>query len=298
MIPDKKQLIKDDEIDLVELLGVLIKHRKFIIYFVIIATFLGALFLFFKEHRNSITVEKSYKLENSMSTNKDAVFSTFLFLKKGLDQENYNKFLSSILFPSKVDAPDFEIVNKRGYINVIYLFHDEESSNLFMEKYNALVDNMGKLVSYRTKLSEEAFSNCRQFNSIKGNSIDKDIFLFFKNTEDMKYCNLFNYYYTLIQSKITYALDNSTVPEAYIPFIMDFMKDGVDGSLLTATLRTEKNKEDIKITAKSNFSKKKVIKYTFLIMVLSGLFSVFIVFVIEFWQNNKSRLNNYWGKNK
>lgn len=298
MIPDKKQLIKDDEIDLVELLGVLIKHRKFIIYFVIIATFLGALFLFFKEHRNSITVEKSYKLENSMSTNKDAVFSTFLFLKKGLDQENYNKFLSSILFPSKVDAPDFEIVNKRGYINVIYLFHDEESSNLFMEKYNALVDNMGKLVSYRTKLSEEAFSNCRQFNSIKGNSIDKDMFLFFKNTEDMKYCNLFNYYYTLIQSKITYALDNSTVPEAYIPFIMDFMKDGVDGSLLTATLRTEKNKEDIKITAKSNFSKKKVIKYTFLIMVLSGLFSVFIVFVIEFWQNNKSRLNNYWGKNK
>ena len=76
------------------------------------------------------------------------------------------------------------------------------------------------------------------------------------------------------------------------------MKDGVAGSLLTATLRTEKNKEDIKITAKSNFSKKKVVKYTFLIMVLSGIFSVFIVFVIEFWQNNKNRLNNYWGKNK
>ena len=76
------------------------------------------------------------------------------------------------------------------------------------------------------------------------------------------------------------------------------MKDGVAGSLLTATLRTEKNKEDIKITAKSNISKKKVVKYTFLIMVLSGIFSVFIVFVIEFWQNNKNRLNNYWGKNK
>lgn len=298
MIPDKKQIIKEDEIDLVELLGVLIKHRKFIIYFVLITTFLGALLLVFKEHRNSLTVEKSYKLENSMSTNKDAVLSTFLFLKKGLDQENYNKFLGSILFPSKVDAPDFEIIDKRGYVDVIYLFHNEENARLFMTKYNDLVHNIGKLVSYGTKLSEEAFSNCRQFNTIKGNSIDKDMFLFFKNTEDMKYCNLFNYYYTLIQSKITYALDNSTVPEAYIPFIMDFMKDGIEDSLLTATLRTEKNKEEIKITAKSNFNKKKVFKYTFLIMVLSGIFSIFIVFVIEFWQNNKNRLNNYWGKNK
>ncbi|MEI6093375.1 MAG: Wzz/FepE/Etk N-terminal domain-containing protein [bacterium] len=298
---DKKELIQNDEIDLVELFGVLIKRRKFMIYFILIATFIGSLLLLFMEYRHSVLVEKNYKLENSMSANRDAVFASYMFVKKGLEKDHYNKFLSSILFPSTVDAPDFEIVDKKGYVDVIYLFHDEESSKLFMNKYNALVYTMGKLVNYGASLDEKSFSNCRQFNTMSVGNIDKEISMLFKNSEEIKNCNMFNYYYAMIQSKITYALDSTTVttvPEAYIPFITDFMKSGVEKSLLKTTLKTEENKNDIKITAKSNFSKKKVFKYTFLIFILSGIISIFIVFVFEFLHNNKSRLSKYWSTKK
>ncbi|MCX6111771.1 MAG: hypothetical protein NTY22_00570 [Proteobacteria bacterium] len=307
MTPDKK-MVQDYELDLVALLGVIIKRRKFIIYFVMLLTFISILFLCFRERRNAITIEKTYKLENSVSTDKDAILATYMVLKKGKDNEiqgekekekekqEYKKFLRMILFPSKIDTPDFEILNKKNQVASTYLFNTEAEAKNFMNRYNSFVNLLGKIGEYKVKLSDEAFSNCRQFdNSIKGTILQRNLFLFFRNPEDIKICNLFNYYYAEVQNKITYAsTDNTTISEASIPFIIDFINGEPEKSKLIPTIRTGEDINEIKIKMKSNFNVRKIIKYSISALVMFGILSIFMVFLMEFWKNNKTRLSKYW----
>ena len=216
-----------------------------------------------------------------------------MFLKKGADKEGYDKFLSLVLFPSTTGVPDFGVVNKKGSSSVTYLFYNRSEALEFMDKYNSFIDLLTKVSNYSKKLGEEAFSNCRQFNSSKGNISGKDLFMYFRNTEDMKYCNFFNYYYSLVQGRINYALTDAPL-DNYVPFIVDFLDSNVEKVKLVLAPVTEESKNKIKIAKESSFNKKKIIKYAAILFSISFVLSIFMVFIMEFWRNNRVRLSRYW----
>jgi hypothetical protein len=305
MAVDKK-LPQNDEIDLVDLLGVVIKHRRFIFWFVVVTTFVGALFLGFREYRKTITVgkmykldsaistdtsEDGYKLEDSLSTDKDTMLVTYMFLKKGVEKGSYSSFLSSVLYPTAIGVPSFEIINNLS--GATYLFRNETDLKNFMNQYNTFVDILGKASESRQKLSDEAFSKCKQFNLNSANTSAKDLLVWFKSSDDMKYCSLYYYYSSLAQARIAYALDMA-VHDSYMPFLIDFIGGDAQKIKLVTSTKTKEIKDKIKIAPKADFNKKKVLKYSVLVLILTVILSFFLVFVLEFWTNNRSKLDRYW----
>jgi len=279
----------EEEIDLVDLLGVIIKRRRLIVWFIICFTVFTSALIFLKEYKSSaVSLKRSFAASNTLTTQNDTVLASYIFLSKSDKQDGYKTFVSSLLFPAIVDAPTFEIQRSTG-LSVNYLFISAGETKRFLDKYNGFVDELLKLNLYKNNMSEEVSASCAQFKSTTTDSLNL-VKTLFSNSKNIVNCNLYYAYFGLIQGKLKYAT-GSNVDDYYYPFISSSVKDAK-----TSKLKPVADKEfaEIKTEAKRNFNTKKVIKYSAVSFILSVIFSLVIAFVFEFWTNNRKRISGYW----
>jgi len=278
----------EEEIDLVDILGVIIKRRKFIVWFIVCFTILTSILVFLMEYKKSaISLKSNFTARETLTTQNDLVLASYIFLNKSDKQERYHAFLSSLLFPAVVDAPTFE-VQKGESLNVDYLFVSSAEAKRFSDRYNEFVDQLVKLKTAQNSMSEGVRASCSQFKSTTIDSTNgaKN---FFSNSNDAANCNLYYAYFGLIHGRLKYVM-GSDIEGYYFPFICDAIKDAKISKLKPADAE-EVN--DIKIKAKRNFNMKKVIKHSALFFVFSIVAAFIMAFAFEFWTKNKDRFSGY-----
>ena len=282
--------VHEEEIDLIDLLGVIIKRRKFIVWFVVCFTVLTSLLVFFKEYRHSALVSKTkFTASDIMITDNDAVMATYRFLNKADKQDGYKDFVNMLLFPTATDTPAFEIQKGEGS-SFGYLFLSSKDAQRFAVKYNSFVDSLVKIKEYGKKMSEGTFASCKQIYGNKLTGSARDLSMMIGSEADVRNCNIFNYYYGLVQGQTRYVTGNS-LEDYFYPFIIDIIKEP---SLSKLKLADPKDIKGIESKAKSSFNSKKVIKYTAILFIVSVLLAFALAYVLEFWSKNKVRLSGYW----
>ena len=281
---------KNDEIDLIELIGVVLKWRKVVICFVVIATTLVAAGYLIKELRKHlITPKPKYFAE----VKKDILYSSYTFFS--YDQrfgniKTYKEILGPLLFPLEIASVNFDVVNSStDDYTVYYLFGDKKSMNSFVPKYNEMVDLLDKYKKSRDMLSGFLLESCNKFFSTTTFASPKDLKLFFDDTKDIHKCNQYNYYSNLVSEKLSYAFGTAITManNSYISFLSDLMKNNsVELTNIHQIGRTinRHNKP---------FNIKKFIKIVAIATVLSIFMSVLITFLLEFWSINKKRLKEF-----
>ena len=278
-----------DEIDLIDLLGVLIKRRSFIIWFIVLFTFVTTSVIFVKEYIKTSGSKKIYTSEFAVSVSNDPIYVSYSYLKKNSDLEDYKKTLSSILFPAGSTPVNFEIqVQDDGSID--YFFDSKQDLDSFVKTYSSMMDNISNMYLYNKAMKPEIFASCRQLYVSRASNISvKDLF---NDSEELRFCNLFNYYLNIVQGKFTYSIENLKMDDSFISFITDYMdKNHKDYRLVSNDIQEDRK---LKLELKRQFNKKKVLKYTILLFILSVMLSFASAYLIEFWTNNKSRLKKYW----
>jgi len=278
----------EDEIDIVDLLGVVIKRRKFITWFVVCFTVLTFMVVLLKEYRNSaVYLEHGLAAGSILTTQNDAVLASYIFLNRSYKQDGYKSFLQSLLFPEVADAPSFETQRLKG-LGANYLFLSTEGAKIFLDKYNAFIDEVINLDSYHKSMSEDIRANCTRFKNTPINSAS-ELKLFLSNSKDATNCNLFYSYFELIQSRLKYT--SNSVDDYYFPFIYATIKDSKVSKLRTVD---PSSSTDIKVKMSQIFNFKKVIKYSIMLFILSIIIALASAFVFEFWNKNKTRISGYW----
>jgi len=278
-----------DEIDLIDLLGVLIKRRSFIIWFIVLFTFVITSAIIVKEYVRTSGSKKVYTAELAVSVTKDPVYASYSYFKKTNDLDGYKKALTSVLMPSGTESINFEL-QLNGSGGVDYFFDKKDELDLFVKRYTSLMDSMNGLYSNYIAMKPETFASCRQLYVSRASNISvKDLF----NTPDeLKYCNLFNYYFNIVQGKFIYSIENLKADESYVAFITDYIASNQKDFRLVSSDSLENR--DVKLELKHHFNKKKVVKYSVLVFILSVMLAFTATYIIEFWSNNKTRLRKYW----
>jgi len=303
---DENHKSNGDVIDIIDLLGVVIKHRRFMAIFVVLFTLLGTGAAIVYKFDSIFVPEEKYDPRYTVVVAKDPVFASYVFLKRpqgtqdsknalsrsllstANDIEMYKKSIGALLFPSLLDVPEFGVRNIKGF-TVNYFFLKAKDSEIFTARYNAFVDTLNKFREYGAKMNESLYSSCRQFyNSRPGQT--KEISAFFDNLNDVKICNAYNYYMSVINNRLSYAVEVAPT-DVYTFFISDFVNDleKCKAAPISAVASG-----DVKIKLKEAQNVKRIIKYAALMFILSGVFSVLFAFVIEFWSNNRKKLSIYW----
>jgi len=265
-----KSPIHRDEIDLVELLGVILRWRKAIIITVLSITVLTVLALSIKEHYR-------FNPKYFGEVKQDVLFATNNFYDKKTDLNKYKKFITTVLFPASINTPKFEI-NVSSGSNLYYLFETENDMNLFTNRYNTFSDTLYGLLVSRNNLSSVLVENCKMlFSKNIQFTGPKDISLFFDDTSDIKKCKEYNHYINVAQDHFTYAFGNTIeIGDTYMDFLSNFMNSS-----------PELNKINI------SFNIKKVIKYSIVAFMVSIILGIFFAFILEFWSVNKKRIFGY-----
>ncbi|MFH1222986.1 MAG: hypothetical protein V1647_01415 [Pseudomonadota bacterium] len=298
----------EDVIDIIDLIGVVVKRRKFIIKLTLVLTLLAVVLFCAREYLNSRGVERNFSPDNALFVQRDPLLATYLFFVKPPDNSGvyknfesnsmkpspdllsgYKKFLGLLLYPSLMDMPDFE-VRKLDVLSVDYLFLNAKDQADFTDKYNSFVGLFMKLGNSISKMDESLYSSCKQFFGMTRTDPDKKWSNFFYNAEQVRTCNTYNYYLSLVGNKIAYAVVAPS--EAYIFFICDFVK--TPNEVLVKPFDGSKNSKEIKLKSKNSYNIRKIVKYSFLSFVLATMFSVFMAFVADFWKRNKAKLKFYW----
>ncbi len=278
MEPTKK-VNGNDEIDLVELLGVVLKWRRPIIAIVIAITILAVTGLSINEHYR-------FSPKYFGEVKQDVFFATNNFFNKKTDLNKYKKFITTLLFPASINTPKFE-VNVSDGSNLYYLFETEKGKELFMNKYNMFTETMYNLLKSKNNVSGLLAENCKKFFSTTQFGSPKDISLFFDDINDIKKCNEYNYYNSLVQDRFAYASEATiAIGDTYMDFLSDFMDSHPELNKINAI-------QDSRNSININFNVKKVIKYTAVAFIISIILGIFSAFILEFWSVNKKRINGY-----
>lgn len=277
---DKKRPHKNDEIDIVEILGVILKWRRSFFITIISITVLTVLTLSIKEHYR---FNPKYFAEVKM----DVFFATNNFFDKKSDLNKYKKFVTTLLFPASINTPKFEI-NTNNNSNLYYLFETEEDMNNFISRYNVFSDTLYELLLSRNSLNSLLVENCKMFFTKSSQfSTPKDISFFFDNEGDIKKCKEYNYYVNFIQDRFTYVFSTPIeLGDTYMDFLARFIEGQHDLNKITP-IQDSKNKINI------NFNIKKIIKYTMVAFIVSIFLGVIFTFILEFWFQNKKRITGY-----
>ena len=284
---------KVDEIDVVDLIGVLIKRRAFIIWFIVIATGVCSSFFVAREFKRSFGPERIFASEVAASSSRDSIFTSYSFIKRKFDAEGYKSFLNVLLFPADATPPSFEVqFAPNGGVD--YFFNDAQSLVEFSKRYKSFSDNIKKMADTRATMDEDVYASCRQLYLTRSMNIQiKDLF---PGEQDLKACNLFNYYFGIVQGKLLNTLvgTSTTVGEPYLNFIVDYASSNKEGIALIEGGAQKDSKTTFKF--KYHFNKGKVVKYTLLAFILSTMLAAISVYVIEFFKNNRTRIAKYWKK--
>jgi len=289
--PTNRKPVQEEEIDLVDLLGVIIKRRCFIVWFIIGFTLVTSSLVLFREHkRSAISSVSKFTASDVLTVKDDTILASYIFLNKSDKQEEYKTFLKTLLFPTVIDVPVFE-VQRGDKFAVNYLFLSPEDAKNFSSKYNGFIDELLKLKEYRGNMSELATASCDQFYNSRPVGFLKETEAFFDSARDIKNCNGYNYYASLIQAQVRYT--TGAVPDSYyFSFIIDTVKDAEHAKL--KSVNNDSESADIGKKAKSTINVKRVIKYSVLLFIFSGMLAFTLAFVLEFWGKNKKRLSTYW----
>lgn len=280
----------EQEVDIVDLLGVVIKRRKFIIWFIVCFTVVASMMVLVTEYkRSAVSLKGNFNASDTLTTKNDSILAIYMLLDKSYKEGVYKAFLSSLLFPAVLDAPTFAVSITSG-TNVNYFFLSPDEAKRFSDRYNEFVDVLLKLKSYENSMSDEVRANCAHLYRSRTAEFAKASDVFFNNPKDASNCNLYNYYYGTIQSKIRYAINNN-VEDYYFYFVTGMVKDAETSKLKPISAKDVAN---VKVKAQKDFKVKKVIKYSVLLFVFSILTAFIMAFVIEFWIKNKKRVLGYW----
>jgi hypothetical protein len=281
----KDDKIIKEEIDLIDLLGVFIKRRVFIISFILIFTLIASSLVFLKEYLKTNKEKNINSSEYVLTNDEDYAFSTYMFVKRNAEKEEYKDFLKQVFYPSNINVPDFDLIINNKLTKVFYIFKDQESMNSFNYKYKNFIFNISKMKINISNMPDDAISICSQLiNSRSFSSVD--VSSLFNSPKDWKNCNKFNYYFSNISNLIKKATNEDISFNTYVPFLLSF------SNFNDAYLKI--NNEDLKLNNNCSLNKTKLIKYFLMLFVLSIFLSVVIAFLLEFWENNKNRLKKYW----
>lgn len=275
----------EEEIDLVDLLGVVIKRRRFVVLFIILFTFITSSIIFLREYSKSGAEEKVYNFEYALSSEIDLLYLNYMFVKKGDEPEKYKSFLEGFLYPASIDKKNFNVVIKNLNTKVVYVFSDKESMNDFLYRYNLQLSNLKKLHISVLEMSDETISVCQNLISTRS-PLGKDVASLFRTYNDWTNCNIFNYYFSSFQGFVKEAINVNISFATYIPFLSSIK------SLNTSSLKTYD--KELKKKQESSLNKRKLVKYSILLFILSIMISLVSVFIMEFWDKNKDRLKKYY----
>jgi len=276
----------NDEMDIIEVLGIVLRWRKVVISIVLVATVSTAIVLSIK---NCCQFSPKYFGE----VKQDSLFVSNAFFDKNTDQDKYKKFIKALLFTANVNVPKFEIRifksddNSDDNSTVFYLFESEKDRDNFMSRYNIFLNDLHELQMSRDNISGTLVENCRKFFSTTQFGSPKDLHFFFKDASDIKKCTEYNYYHDLIQDRFAYASEaNTIITETYLDFLSRFIKNDFELSKMT-TIQSRGNKTNVK------FNIKKIVKYSIVTFLFSLMSGIVCAFILEFWSINKKRILEY-----
>jgi hypothetical protein len=292
----------NDEIDLIELLGVLIKWRRVLITFVVLLTVLSSIVIILKEHSRYQRAIKTVGSHLNMS--KGTGVGSFLYVKKSplnsiykfllIKDSNvtikaeYETFVSRLLFPVDSEKPVFNtVVSAEDANDISYIFANDNDMYKFRTTYMQTIGLLKKLLSAKEEMSEPQFAQCT-YNSTK------------QNEQKDRAC--FNYLYiqNVLMDRISYAAG------ALINMNMVFLD-------VISTAQSKFNEDSVKIVKKElsapdknkilaaavkeetghGLDRSKIIKYVFIVFILSVFMGVFLAFILEFWVKNRGRISEY-----
>lgn len=280
----------EEEIDLVDLIGVVLKRRKFIILFILIFTVLGSLLVAGREFKRATSIQQmSFKATDIFGAKKDTALATYVFMKKDTDMDKYKEFLGGLLFPGFINVPSFQIEKQEnGFVN--YLFEDKTSAQDFYSRYNSFVDSVTRMSVYARAMDPVSFGACRQYCSGKI-PFGSELGTLFENKNDIRNCNAYYHYYSLLGGNIKYAT-GSNVDDSYYGYILGFLNDNTDSIRLKRS--GDIDAKELIVENKKEINTRKIIKYSVLIFIVSIMLAFVLAFVLEFWLKNKTRLKTYW----
>jgi hypothetical protein len=281
----------EEEIDLVDLLGVIIKRRKFIVWFIVGFTVLTSTIFFLREYRKTTAfLKNSSTISDVFTTKNDTLLASYIFLNKSDKREGYKAFVNLLLFPAAVDAPAFEIQRGNG-LAVSYLFTSSDEAKQFSEKFNELVDQLLKLKAYESSMSEDVRAGCVQIYKHRAADSTKAPTAFFSNPKDASNCSIYSYYFGVIQDKLKYVTGSDIVSDYYFSFISSAVKDA---SLSKVKHIDRENLSTLVSKNTADLNVKKAIKYPVILFIVSVMVAFVMAFVFEFWAKNKKRISGYW----
>lgn len=300
---DLNKISNSDEIDLVDVLGVLIRRRIFLIFSFIILFLISSALMFYKE--KSLVNNGNLKLQNQtvcvrcgydyvVSIENDVLFYIYNILgidyAKSINNPNFvfeidfNNFVQNFIFsdsPVKLDFISSTIDSK-----TFVFFKDEILKNNFLEKYKDFTLILNKALIYRNNLKDLMDYECLD----KLNNKD----LMFRPSSS---CSNYFYYYSFFMNKFSFAVRRNYAPSAFvfnsILQNINLIKINEEDKLLVF----EKIKEAKAIEYELNaikFDISKFIKYLVIMFILSSIISVFTAYIYEFYITNKDRLRAYF----
>lgn len=291
-----------DEIDLVDLLGVIIKRRKFLFSIFLVLFFISSLLMFIKEsnfvkNENSklletnICLECEYKYVISIDNDylnyiynvMNVDYATSINSPKFAFETSYTDFLNKFLFPESFEKIDFLV--KDTDENKYFFFNDEDLMNNFIKKYENTNKKLMSSSFYKNKMSDYESVVCVD------KMLSKDEF--YKPTYN---CKMFFYNYNLLKSEFSKAVQRNIVPSVFsYNNILDnatFYKINmleIEAAIKEIKELNQKNIDENML----KFNVSKFIKYIIIVFILSFIMSIFMVYIYEFYQTNKDRLKEF-----
>jgi hypothetical protein len=294
----------DNEIDIIELIGVIIKWRKVLIIFVATVTVFAGIVIGFKNYNKYEKAVKEMESELGANRNggkagvvevrKDPLNYIFKFVfKPNENKTDYDTFVSRLLFPEDMEKPVFDVAGSVKAGGFKYTFVDNSGAEIFKARYLELISTLKRLVGAKEGMTNAQFAQCLYILSRQttGNAV------YPKNCAD------YIYFQTYISDKISYAINAST-PVIITTLFLEVVSKattalGDNGVISGPEILTSAEKKNLAVfmvgdKGVQNIKKMGILKPVALVFVLSIFFAVFLAFVLEFWVKNKDRIRKYF----
>jgi hypothetical protein len=297
---------RNGEFDLVNFIGVIIRHRKTITYLIIALFIIFSCGMFlFDRYKQRQHMPKGHNPKFVLKIDNEPLLFLFNFSKKYYQAKmnvaegtavdiTYESFVSGYVFATAFRIPAFSVEIQEGKsLEVAYVFNSKEDMEYFTGNYNKVITEAKNYYSSKKLLSDVDYVRCiHAFASVNYTSTEKVLEYFINKSGE---CEKTYYGYDVIRNRMILGLGKN-ITEVSAPTI-SMMLESTE-PFFTSNKPSQKDVSTTglaKLSEKKNegMTKIKIVKTILLSIALSFVLSIFAAFILEFIFVNKTRLKKY-----